>query len=408
MLRQRTTHRLMPVTGLLRKERMVEYEIRQFTHTTQGVGVASALYLDIVAMREYNRFMSLGWSTKDAFMRLQDDTPEGLGELERLVVVQNGPRTGSYLFAGDDFITIIECSSNVAISVASQSSDRSREVAYAFKRFLPVVEATPDTAPIRFWYSGMNGPQQVVRQLQVQPWEQVHDNYPPDVQDELGAVMGWGDEHTEGQLMLWHGVPGTGKTHAIRTLAAEWRGWARLDYIIDPDRLFGAEPHYLLEVLLNDDNEPKWTVLIMEDTGEMLAADAKEQTGQALSRLLNVTDGLIGQGLKVMVLVTTNEEVKKLHPAVNRPGRRASLIKFRSFDSLEARTWMEGHGLQATGGSATLADLYAKLHGQQPKPAQPMGFGTGGNGVTDEETDNDADGAREDPHTWRPTRRRIH
>ena len=48
--------------------------------------------------------------------------------------------------------------------------------------------------------------------------------------------------------------------------------------------------------------------------------DAKERTGQALSRFLNVVDGLIGQGLRLLVLVTSNEELGKLHPAVSRPG----------------------------------------------------------------------------------------
>ena len=71
----------------------------------------------------------------------------------------------------------------------------------------------------------------------------------------------------------------------------------------------------------NEDNESKWRILILEDTGELLAADAKAQAGQGLSRLLNVVDGIIGQGLRVLVLVTTNDELHQLHPAVARPGR---------------------------------------------------------------------------------------
>jgi hypothetical protein len=58
----------------------------------------------------------------------------------------------------------------------------------------------------------------------------------------------------------------------------------------------------------------------------LLTADAKVVIGQGLSRFLNVVDGLIGQGLRVLVLVTTNEPIRTLHPAVARPGgvRRTS------------------------------------------------------------------------------------
>ena len=80
---------------------------------------------------------------------------------------------------------------------------------------------------------------------------------------------------------------------------------------------------------------------ILEDTGELLAADAKERTGQGLSRLLNVVDGLIGQGLRVLVLVTTNETLRSLHPAVSRPGRCASQIEFAAFTADEAAEWLE-------------------------------------------------------------------
>ncbi len=64
---------------------------------------------------------------------------------------------------------------------------------------------------------------------------------------------------------------------------------------------------------------PGWRCIIPEDTGELLAADARATNGQALSRFLNLADGLIGQGLNVLLLVTTNELLGKRE----RPGPRA-------------------------------------------------------------------------------------
>ena len=64
----------------------------------------------------------------------------------------------------------------------------------------------------------------------------------------------------------------------------------------------GAGTSYLMDVLTAGSRgragtTPDWKLLVLEDAGELLAADAHVRTGQALSRLLNVTDGLVGQAM---------------------------------------------------------------------------------------------------------------
>jgi hypothetical protein len=118
-----------------------------------------------------------------------------------------------------------------------------------------------------------------------------------------------------------------------------------------------------------------WRVLILEDTGELLTPDAKAVIGQGLSRFLNVVDGLIGQGLRVLVLVTTNEPIRKLHPAVARPGRCAANIEFDSFSPEEASTWLEAQGAaDGAGTSMTLAELYARAAGRDPSATRLVSF----------------------------------
>jgi ATP-dependent 26S proteasome regulatory subunit len=78
-------------------------------------------------------------------------------------------------------------------------------------------------------------------------------------------------------------------------------------------------------------------MLVLEDTGELLSIDAKERAGQGLSRLLNAVDGLLGQGSRVLLLITTNEELGALHPAVTRPGRCASQVEFFPLSPVEAK-----------------------------------------------------------------------
>ncbi len=98
----------------------------------------------------------------------------------------------------------------------------------------------------------------------------------------------------------------------------------------------------------------------MEDTGELLSIDARQNVGQALSRLLNTTEGLLGQGLRVLFLITTNEELGKLNPAVTRPGRCFSQVEFAPLTRDESKKWLLARGVERDPDSAyTLAELYS-------------------------------------------------
>lgn len=271
-----------------------------------------------------------------------------------------------------------------------------------------VMELFPKTPPptadfiwLTFHALGPNGPETTRRKISVPEWSEVSDNYPDATRGELGQLMSEFRPTTGGQLLLWHGVPGTGKTWAIRALGRMWGAWCNLEYVVDPEAFFG-EAHYMMNTLLklgDDDNaeEPatpgmdakladkdRWNLLILEDTGELLTADAKQRAGQGLSRFLNLVDGLIGQGLRVLLLVTTNEPIGDLHPAVARPGRCAADIEFERFSSDSSLEWLKARTADganpaigaAPSGSMTLAELYGQLHGQRRHAKRrQVGFG---------------------------------
>lgn len=253
---------------------------------------------------------------------------------------------------------------------------------------LPRVTVTTDEVEGDFWYWTANGPQSARRTLAVPTWDEISGNYGASARDEVERVMrGW-KPGVGGNLILWHGGPGTGKTYALRALAREWRDWCRLSYITDPDEFFG-KAGYMIPTLLRSGGgempqsmggqpEPQWSLVVLEDCGEMLTPDAKERVGAALGRLLNLTDGLIGQGLRVLVLITTNEDQGKLHEAVTRPGRCASQVRFEALGADEAEAWRERHGIFRQPGvrqGRTLAQLYAEGMdtGTQPE-RQTVGF----------------------------------
>jgi hypothetical protein len=119
----------------------------------------------------------------------------------------------------------------------------------------------------------------------------------------------------------------------------------------------------------------RWRLVVAEDADRFIRSYDRTSGNEALDRLLNATDGILGQSSKTIFLLTTNVELATINPALARPGRCLSSIGFEVFKPSQAREWL-GECPTRPAHSMTLAELYECKNGvRRDRPRQSTVFG---------------------------------
>ena len=261
-------------------------------------------------------------------------------------------------------------------------------------------EQRDEKVRVGFSFVGSNGrPQIMNRSIFCPNWNDIKNNYI--YGEKIEELFQKANPYKHGKLIFWHGIPGTGKTYCIRSLLQQWKKKATYTFIIDTEQFLNNPSYMLTRILESDsglvnydedefptipyetddaDDGEKFKVFIMEDSLDFVLEENRSSIGPAMSRLLNVTEGFIGQGLRVIFLITTNAPVGKIDDAFIRPGRCIQSLSFPSFNQQKAKEWLDKNNKQldlTTKRDWTLAELYAGTGSDSVdllSPSEEIGF----------------------------------
>jgi hypothetical protein len=141
-------------------------------------------------------------------------------------------------------------------------------------------------------------------------------------------------------LILFHGEPGTGKTYYIRHLLRSMAINNKKVIYMAPDMVENLLDPAFLTFLSQEvkyaSYAKKFCVLLIEDAEPLLAARQYEGRVQGVSNLLNLTDGLLNDMLKVQIICTFNVKLRELDKALLRPGRLLARKEFKMLSAIDA------------------------------------------------------------------------
>lgn len=147
-----------------------------------------------------------------------------------------------------------------------------------------------------------------------------------------------GDLHSDipsGRIAIFHGPPGTGKTHLIRGLV---ESSAEHVYLIIPPKEVGniGGPEFTdLLLRMAEECDGRRIVLVVEDADEILSR-RQASTMSALANTLSIGDGLLGDAINAFIVATTNAPIEEIDEAMKRPGRLSAIVEVPKLSHAQA------------------------------------------------------------------------
>ena len=204
--------------------------------------------------------------------------------------------------------------------------------------------------------------------MEISPKGNIQDNYNDDfmaINDKITSLL-YNDESC---IMILHGKPGTGKSSYIRDLIANNPDVKF--YWIDSSMFAYIDSSEFIEFLSTCKN----SVFVLEDS-EVLLKSRETGGNIAMQTLLNISDGILGDSLKLKFICTFNTELPNIDKALLRKGRLKIKYEFKELEKAKVEKLFDKLGLDKTKAkSMPLCDVYNFLEDNGNKDTRPkIGF----------------------------------
>lgn len=171
-------------------------------------------------------------------------------------------------------------------------------------------------------------------------------------------------------LVLLHGEPGCGKTHYLKYLASKVKNKKvmfvpphMVDFITSPE---------MAPFLIDNSN----SILFIEDA-ERVITDRDQNNNAGVSNILNLTDGILGDILKIQIVATFNMDRRKIDTALLRKGRLIAEHKFDKLPVDDANKLIKHLGMEHIATEPmTLTEIYnlQEVEYKVEEPKRKIGF----------------------------------
>jgi len=181
----------------------------------------------------------------------------------------------------------------------------------------------------------MNGPELQIKNLGITSLDYEKENYDPRVIEDIDhATSDLASSSPCGRLVLINGIPGSGKTSLIRMLTKVVN---RTFIYVPSNQLMDWSGPSLIN-LLNESRDSNLfpIVFIIEDADDCLVPRKETSNVNAISALLNLSDGILGSVFDIRIIATTNATISEYDPAVVRDGRLCRRIDINDLQAEQA------------------------------------------------------------------------
>jgi len=179
------------------------------------------------------------------------------------------------------------------------------------------------------------------------------DNYNEGFEDISKKLIEGLNSKDKTNLVLLSGDPGTGKTTFIRYLTSKIK---KNIIFVSPGMVHSITDPTFIPFLIKNNN----AVLIIEDAESAVESRDGGGRGDAVSNILNLTDGLLSDCLNISIIATFNTDTKNIDKALLRKGRLLMNYKFDKLSIDKSKNLLKklGKNDKNVQSPMSLADIY--------------------------------------------------